>query len=168
MPTVAEQLRDTRKAQKLSIQRVAELTNIKSEHLRALEEGNYTTFAAPIYVRGFVKAYASVLKLDVAPILIALNLELAQLEKFRERPDLIPHEPSLLNIAMYHLSKLSWRSALPALLAVLLLGLGLWSYRALWGRPRSDPLAKLGPGMYQRPFESGVEFLPLPTNAPRK
>ena len=51
MPTVAEQLRDTRKAQKLSIQRVAELTNIKSEHLRALEEGNYTTFAAPIYVR---------------------------------------------------------------------------------------------------------------------
>lgn len=166
MHSVAEQLHDAREAQKLSIQRIAELTNIKTEQIRALEEGNYNVFAAPLYVRGFVRNYAGVLNLDVGSIIAALDLELSQLEKFRERPTLFPRKRGPLDFLMYQLSKLSWRVSVPVMLGILLLAFGIWSYRSLWKRTPSDPLAKLGQGLYRYPPNSAREFLPLPTNAP--
>ena len=65
MPTVAEQLRAAREAQKLTVQQVADATKIRTDHIRALEEGNFSVFSAPIYIRGSVKNYATLLKLDV-------------------------------------------------------------------------------------------------------
>ena len=55
MSTVAEQLRQAREAQKLTIQELAEITKIRSDHIRALEEGNFNVFPAPVYIRGFVR-----------------------------------------------------------------------------------------------------------------
>ena len=166
MSSVGEQLHRAREAQKLSIQRIAELTNIKSEQIRALEEGNYNAFAAPLYIRGFVRNYASVLHLDVGSINADLDLELGKLDKFRERPSLVPRKRGPIDFLMYRLSKLSWRVALPATLGIVLLALGIWSYRSLWHRTPRDPLAKLGPGLYRFPSNNAREFLPLPTNAP--
>ena len=45
MSTVAEQLRQAREAQKLTIQELAEITKIRSDHIRALEEGNFNVFS---------------------------------------------------------------------------------------------------------------------------
>lgn len=168
MLSVGEQLRVAREAQKLSVHQIAEVTKIKTEHIRSLEEGNYNVFAAPIYIRGFVRAYANVLNVEVPPIMAMLDSELSQLEKFRGRPSLVAHRRGPLDFVMYHLSKLNWRVAAPALLAVLLLMMGVWSFRFWWRRSPADPLAKLGPGLYQGPVNAGEEFLPLPTNAPRK
>src|SRR5665213_4268142 len=68
MPTVAEQLRSAREAKKLTVQQVADATKIRTDHVRALEEGNFSVFSAPIYIRGSVKNYATLLKLDVPKI----------------------------------------------------------------------------------------------------
>ena len=51
MATVADQLRRAREAQQLNIYQVAEITKIKTDHIRALESGNYDTFSAPVYIR---------------------------------------------------------------------------------------------------------------------
>ena len=88
MSTVAEQLREGREAQKLTIQGVAEITKIRSDHIRALEEGNFNVFSAPVYIRGFVRTCATLLKLDVPQVMSTLEGELGQTEKFREPPPL--------------------------------------------------------------------------------
>ena len=63
MPTVAEQLRAAREAKNLSVNEVAEITKIRTDHIRALEEGNFDIFVAPVYIRGFARTYATLLKL---------------------------------------------------------------------------------------------------------
>ena len=89
MPTVAEQLRAGREAKKLTIPQVAEATKIRTDHIRALEEGNFNVFSAPVYIRGFVRNYATHLKLDVPQVMAALDAELGRTEKFNEPPPLV-------------------------------------------------------------------------------
>ena len=67
MSTVAEQLRAAREAQKLTVQQIADATKIRTDHIHALENGDFSVFSAPIYIRGSVKNYATRLKLDVPP-----------------------------------------------------------------------------------------------------
>src|SRR6185436_7199824 len=86
MPTVAEQLRTSREAQGLTIYQVAEITKIRTDHIRALEEGKYEAFAAPVYLRGFVRTYATLLKLDVPAMMTLLETELSQTGTFDELP----------------------------------------------------------------------------------
>jgi len=165
MSTVAEQLLQAREAQGLTIQQVAEVTKIRSDHLRALEEGNFNAFSAPVYIRGFVRTYATLLKLDIARLMASLDGELGQTEKFREPPPLTEQKRGVLDFLTLQLSKLNWRVAgvliaAAAVVAVIFGGIVI----ARHGRA-SDPLANLTPGVYQSP-QSG-EIAPLPTNAHR-
>jgi cytoskeletal protein RodZ len=109
MPTVAEQLRAAREAKKLTIEQVAESTKIRTDHLRALEQGNYNVFSAPIYIRGSVKNCAMMLKLDVPKIMADLDRELKGTENFSEPPPLGESTKSPLDHVMYGLSKLNWK-----------------------------------------------------------
>ena len=97
MSTVAEQLRAAREARKLTIEQVADATKIRTDHIRALEQGNFNAFSAIIYIRGSVKNYATVLKLDVPQILAALDAELKGTEKFSEPPPLVEQRKNLLD-----------------------------------------------------------------------
>ena len=81
MSTVAEQLRQAREAKKLTVHQVVEITKIRTDHLRALEEGNFDVFSAPVYIRGFVRSYSTLLKLDVPQIMAALEAELKRTDK---------------------------------------------------------------------------------------
>ena len=167
MPTVAEQLRTAREAQGLTVYQVAEVTKIKTDHVRALEEGSYGAFAATVYIRGFVRSYAALLKLDVAALMAMLDAELARTEKFHEPPPLSEESHRFLDVVMLQLSKVNWRVALPSIGAALLLLLLILAFRA-WRRYESkDPLSKLGPGLYQPQKESG-DTLPLPPTSSKK
>src|SRR5580698_1283259 len=101
MSTVAEQLRAAREAKKLTVEQVAESTKIRTDHLRALEQGNFSVFSAPIYIRGSVKNYATLLKLDIPQIMAALDAELGQTEKFSEPPPLGEESNTSLNRATF-------------------------------------------------------------------
>ena len=109
MPTVAEQLRAAREAKNLTIQQVADLTKIRTDHIRALEEGNYDVFSAPIYIRGSVKNYAMMLKLDVPKITAELDRELKGTPNFSEPPPLMEQTKTPVDHVMYGLSKLNWK-----------------------------------------------------------
>jgi len=80
MSTVAEQLRSAREAQKLTVQQIADATKIRTDHIHALEKGDFSVFSAPIYIRGSVKNYATRLKLDVPKVMATLDDELAGTE----------------------------------------------------------------------------------------
>ena len=68
MPTVGEQLKAAREAQKLTVTQLADVTKIRSDHIRAIDAGDYDVFSAPVYIRGFVRTYAMALKLEPAEI----------------------------------------------------------------------------------------------------
>ena len=166
MLTVAEQLRTAREAQRLTVYQVADITKIKTDHVRALEEGNYAVFAAPVYIRGFVRTYGTLVKLDVPMLMTALEAELGQTEKFHEPPPLTNESNSFLDVVMLQLSKVNWRVALPSLGIALALLVVILGYRVWRGHHAKDPLSNLGSGLYQ-PKQSG-DTLPLPPVQPRK
>jgi len=168
MPTVAQQLHQAREAQNLSIHDVADVTKIKTEHIRALEEGEYDVFSAPIYIRGFVRTYARLLKLDVPAVMGDLDLELARTEKFREPPSLTGRRHGPLDFFMFQVSRLNWRVALPLVILALLAVGAFWGYRAWRERQEADPVSNLGPGLYQAPASGAGQTLPLPANKPRR
>lgn len=168
MSTVAEQLHQAREARHLSVEQVAEITKIRTDHLRALEEGNFNVFSAPVYIRGFVRTYSTLLKLDVPQVMAALDGELGQTRKFAEPPPLSPRSRGVLDFLMLQFSKIDWRKGLLGLgLAVLLAGLALGCL-ALWQYRKSDPLKNLKPAVYQSSQRPAGETLPLPTRTPKR
>jgi cytoskeletal protein RodZ len=162
MPTVAEQLRVAREAQGLTVHQVADITKIRTDHIRALEEGNFSVFAAPVYIRGFVRTFAGLLKLNVESIMVALDGELGQTEKFRQPPPLTSGHKGFLDVLMLQLSKVNWRVALPSLGVALLILVGFLGYRAWRQHQSKDPLNGLGPGMHQAAPAGSGNTLPLP------
>lgn len=76
--TVGEQLRAARERQALELLTVARALRIPLKTLDALERGDFSSLPADVYVRGFLKQYATVLGLDPVPLLRAAALERAR------------------------------------------------------------------------------------------
>jgi hypothetical protein len=162
MPTVAEQLRVGREAMKLDVHQVAEITKIRSDHIRALEEGDYDQFVAPVYIRGFVRTYAALLKLDVAKVMLDLGVELGQTEKFAEPPALTNQPRSLVDLIMLYLSRVDWRILMGIFGASLMMTLAVAGYRLWHAHQTADPLRKLGPASFHARTNLPADTLPLP------
>jgi len=165
MSSVAQQLSQARQAQNLTVSQAAEITKIRGDYLRALEEGNYDAFPAPVYIRGFVKTYSTLLKLNVPQVMAALEAELGQTEKFSEPPPLSGRSRGLLDFVMLQLSKVNWRKALPALGTAVLLAVVVLLILAWRHHQTNDPLKGLKPGMYQAPSNHSGQTLPLPARS---
>ncbi len=163
MSAVADQLRHAREAKHLTIQQVVEIMKIRADHLRALEEGNFQVFSAPVYIRGFVRGYSTLLKLDVPQVMAALDSELAQTTKFAEPPPLAKRPRGVIDVVMLQLSQVDWRRALIVLGVVIVL-LGLVWASAAWRH--HNPLKGMKPAVYQTPPSSSGDTLPLPTPSP--
>jgi cytoskeletal protein RodZ len=162
---VGEQLREARQAQNLSIQQVADITKIRGDHIRALEEGDYEVFSAPVYIRGFVRAYSGLVKLDPVKVIAELEKELGQRPKFSELPGLSQPPRTFLDVVMLQMSRLGLRkgAVIAALLIAVLVTVMLVS--AWKRRAHGDPLARLQPGIYQPTQALPGETLPIPTPA---
>jgi cytoskeletal protein RodZ len=165
MPTVSEQLRQGREAKNLTVHQIAEITKIKTEHVRALENGNFEVFTAPIYIRGFVRSYGNAVGLDPQKLTKDLEAELALTENLSGPPSLSGPRRGLLDKLMFFLSQLNWRIVLPLGIVVVLVVVGVWGYRAAERRKAYDPAAELGPGLFQPDPDTTGEVLPFPTNS---
>ena len=168
MSSVAEQLHLAREALHLTVHQVAEVTKIRTDHIRALEEGNFDVFSAPVYIRGFVRTYATLLKLDVAQLMAGLDAELGQTDKFREPPPLTDQRRGALDFLTLQLSKVNWRTAVAILVVVAVVGVITGGAYMFNHRRQTDPLAHLPPGVYQAPQPVAGETLPLPAPKPPK
>ena len=163
MATVAEKLRAAREALKLTINDVADKTKIRTDHVRAIEEGRYNVFSAPIYIRGTIKNYASMLKLDTAKILAELDGELNRSSDFMEPASLgMPARKTLVDHLTLLLAKLNWKlgvAVVGLVLVVSVSGLVVW---AVHSHKTYAPLANLPPAIYKS-ANSG-DTLPLPAH----
>ncbi len=167
MPTVAEQLRHGREELKLDIHQVANATKLKTDQVRALEEGNYDYFTAAVYLRGSIRTYGSLLKLDPGPLLAQLETELSGTKKFADEGPAPARKRTGVDSIMLLLSRLNWGIA-GFIIALALIALAVnSSYRAWKNHQPAGPFKKLSAGMYQ-PAEPAGELLPLPTNAWRQ
>ena len=165
MSTVAQQLRQAREAKNLSEQQVVEITKIRTDHLRALEEGNFDVFSAPVYIRGFVRSYATLLKLDVPQVMAALEVELAGTTKFAEPPPLAEHPHGLVDFLTLQLSMVDLRKGLIGLGAAIVL-VAAFSAWVAWRH--HNPLKGLKPAVYQSTQGASGDTLPLPAPAPKR
>ena len=145
---------------------MAEITKIKTDHIRALETGDFDVFSAPVYIRGFVRSYASMLKLDVPKVISDLDEELSRSEKFAEPPPLIPRSLGVFDFLTLWLSRLNWRISVgvAGLLLFLILAVAVIRSRT---RTPANPLKDLGPGLYQPPKERS-DTLPLSATPQKK
>lgn len=166
MSSVAEQLRQAREAQGLSLHDLAEMTKIRSDHLEALESANYDPFPAPVYIRGSVRTCATFLHLDVAAVLAALDAELSKSPEFSSPPSLSGGRRGPLDWLTYQLSRVNWRvlGVVGAFLAIV--GGGFYGWKAWSQRLREDPLSRLGPGVHRPAPLSEGDLLAIPTNPP--
>jgi len=161
MATVSEQLRHARERQQLDIYQAAEITKIKTDHLRALESGHFEVFAAPVYVRGFIRTYATMLKLDPVLLMKDLEAELAHSGKLREPAPLMPRNQGPLDFLMLHLSRMNWRTMVVVASVLLFVALAVILVRNRTRQP-ANPTQNLGPALYQpKPSRPG-ETLPVP------
>ena len=70
MESVGKYLKAERESQNLSLQEVSESTKIRELLLKALEEDRYDLISSPVYVKGFLDAYARYLGLDSNEIIL--------------------------------------------------------------------------------------------------
>jgi len=162
--TVAEQLRRAREEQKLTVYQVAEITKIKTDHIRALESARYDTFAAPVYIRGFVRTYAKALKLDANELASALDVELGGIKKFSQPPALTNEPRTMTDTALLYLARWRWQRWAPIVVVLLLLFISAGIARSCRSAKKADPLKNLGPGLYTPSNQSNSgELLPLPS-----
>ena len=64
MESVGSRLSQARIARGMTLEDVAQLTKISRTTLAAIEEGRQEVLPAPVYTRGFIRAYAGVVGLD--------------------------------------------------------------------------------------------------------
>lgn len=162
MPSVAEQLRQAREGLHLTVEQVADLTKIRTDHVRALDVGDYRVFPAPVYIRGFTRSYASVLKLDVPKLMAELELELSLDKRFSAPPKLDGEKPGFVSLVLFYISQINWKITLAvALLAIM--GLLFYGWQRHQDKRReAERLPDLGPGVYEPARKHSGETLPLP------
>ena len=63
-PAIGHLLERARRDRGVSLEEAEQATRIRRDYLEKLESDDHSTMPEPIYVRGFVKAYANYLGLD--------------------------------------------------------------------------------------------------------
>lgn len=161
MATVAEQLRHAREARGLALAEVVETTQLKTDQVQALEDGRFEEFAAPAYVRGFVRSYSNMLKLDTEALLAQLDSEMGQASGAQPDGSNAALRAGFLDAIMLAFSRVNWRLVLPVF-AFVTLAAGVF-YGVKWKREfdSTDHLKNIGPGLYAPDAASDADLLPL-------
>jgi cytoskeletal protein RodZ len=129
-------LREARAAKGLELSDVAEVTNVRKEYLKALEDGQYDELPEDVYARNFVRLYAQAIGLD-HDALIATYIEERNREVVDQIEEVPPPPPTESTPPPPDRRlKLPLRTLLPSLgLAVLLIALALWGFNTLFFNP---------------------------------
>jgi len=73
MAALGDEFRSAREARGLTLSDVAEQIHIRSVYLSAIENEDWPSIGAPVYVRGFIRTYARFLGLDGEAAVAAFN-----------------------------------------------------------------------------------------------
>ena len=125
MPSVGQQLKNSRESQGKSLEDVGGELKIRADHVAALEEGHFSKFDAPIFIRGFVRSYCRFLKLDHNALIVQLNQELGDTDSLASDPSL-PGKKGFVDGLTLFLSRLNWSIWLPLIVFISIAGIVLF------------------------------------------
>jgi len=127
-------LRVAREATGMSIDAVAQNLKLAPRQVKALEEGDYAHLPGRTFIRGFVRNYARLVRLDPERVLGALPGGASA--PALEAPTLTPTAHTMGELPTTDNAKTSWaRWAIPAVLAAIVAAAALYE----WMRPASEP-----------------------------
>jgi len=86
MESIGRYLRGERELRKFSLEEVSRFTRIKEHYLNAIEEDRYDLLPPPIYVKGYLTAYARYLGLDPNNTVLRYQRYLKEVTISEERP----------------------------------------------------------------------------------
>ena len=86
------QLATLRQERGWTVEQVASQLNLAARQIQALEDDNYAALPGMVIVRGFIRSYSKVLRVDPAPILAAIKEDAATVV-----PSVLPPERSPLS-----------------------------------------------------------------------
>ncbi|NJA89935.1 helix-turn-helix domain-containing protein [Rhodocyclus tenuis] len=72
---VGGRLRSAREEKGLTLTEAAQSLKLSARQIAALESGDWSQLPGPTFVRGFLRNYARLLQIDIAPLLVALDAE---------------------------------------------------------------------------------------------
>lgn len=165
MPTVGDKLRAERERRGLSVHQAADGTNIKTDHIRAMEQGAWDSFPAPVYIRGFARTYAKYLRLDEQAVVEEVVSEMGNLAQWDDGGSGAGRSRGPLDWVMLQLSRVRWTVVFPLLLGGAVVLVGWLAFRSWQATPKREPLHGLGSGLGE-PKIRPPGTLPLPTNGP--
>ena len=79
--TAGRILASARKGWELSVEEVADNLNLSANTIRALEQDDYASLPGTTFVKGYIRSYANLLRLNPDEVLATLKLE----------PETLPH-----------------------------------------------------------------------------
>jgi len=120
MPSVGDQLKTAREQHGKSLEDIGGELKIRADHVLALEEGDFDKFDAPVFVRGFVRSYCRILKIDSAPVVVQLNQELGGTQALASDPALPPSKKGVVDQLTLFLTRVNWSVWLPLLVLILI------------------------------------------------
>ena len=121
MSELGQVLREAREAKGVSLAEAEEATRIRQKYLQALEEGDYSVLPPSVYVRGFLRSYASYLGLDPEHVVRLYEEAVPQPSG--------PAEPHIIAEPLVPASRINWEIVAGVLLLLAVGALGLWVYR---------------------------------------
>lgn len=154
---VGERLRNAREARGWSLADISELTRIRAAYLQALEEEQFDRLPGRVYLRGFLRTYATALGLNPDELFEAYHLEL----EAPAQPIMGTHSvavPIRPAAPPSPLRGLLTYGAAAALVIVLVLGYVGYQQVRRFAAPVSPP---------QTPSQAAQPAPPLPAPAPR-
>ncbi len=151
LEAIGAMLREARQKQGRALADLVAETKIRERYLRALEEGDASVFPGVVYLKGFLRAYATALGLDGAALAAQLRLEAGPVTAEAPQADRVPAGPDLKRLPQARRPRGRAVSYLVALL-VLAAAAVVWAWSAGLIPPAVD-LAAEGP-------DAGVEAPP--------
>jgi len=128
MGEVGQWLRETREGKGISLAEVEEVTRIRQKFLAALEADDYAALPGEVYVRGFLRNYATFLGLNPDEVLARyLGRPLPSPAGRVDRP--LEYQP--VDVPLHEVKAWNWRPVLLVLVILLLsatVGYGYWRY----------------------------------------
>jgi cytoskeleton protein RodZ len=141
--TSGASLTAAREAAGLSIDAVAQQLKLHPRQVRALEDGDYTHLPGRTFVRGFLRNYARLLRLDAEKLL--RELPAATTSPALEAPTLSPTAPTIGELPTSEHGKPGWaRWVIPAVLAGVVIAAAVYEWQRLAGAPQEPRAAETG------------------------
>lgn len=160
MDTLGGLFRQTRERQRLSLEQIASRTRIQQHHLQALEEEDFASLPAKVFVKGFVRSYARSLGLDEEN---AIQLFLTSSSNFYDRTQ---EEQQHIQVTLQaaHRKRFNWNFVVVLFLAIggVLFYLLPEQQEPLPSPPESEPLLPMKGGQKDALLQPPPPTIELP------